>query len=142
MMGFAIMREERIIALPILREYPRELLHKRLVRHVEPQWRHRNAVFGHGRHIGTALPLLTAVGYVSDPIIGIAAAIVALIDPQAFLVMTALVGNRDALDVVRHAVWKIHIDQHITRDSCRKRAPNDIGSKADRRLPKGRLATP
>src|SRR5438270_595484 len=54
------MREERIIALPILlREYPRELLHKRLVRHVEPQWRHRNAVFGHGRHMGTALPRLT-----------------------------------------------------------------------------------
>ena len=81
---------------------------------------------------------------IGDPVIRIAAAVLALIDMQAFLPSPALGGDRDALDFVRAAIGKIDVDQHVARNAFGDDAADDVGRVAQARFPKtaaGRCAT-
>ena len=52
-----------------------------------------------------------------DPVVRIAAAVVARLDVQQLLVALALGGDRDALHLAGRAVGEVDVDQHVARDA-------------------------
>ena len=57
------------------------------------------------------------------------------VDAQPFLVALALGGDRDALDVGRRAIGKIHVHQHVARDALGQHLADQGGTVRDRGLP-------
>src|SRR4029077_15081457 len=78
-------------------EQLRQPRHERLVGHVKPQRRHRDSIVGKGRDGAAVLGRLRAHAYVSDPVIGVAAAVLALVDLKPLLPIAALARHRNAL---------------------------------------------
>src|SRR5215470_14766425 len=89
--------------------------HTGLVGHIEPQRRHRDAIMGERRKIGAVGWRRPVAAHEADPVIGVAAAVVTRLDTQEFLVALTLAGDRDARHVVRSAVGKVYVDEHIVR---------------------------
>ena len=73
----------------------------RLVGDVEPERRHRDAAVVERGEIGAVRRFGKILAHIGDPVIGIAAAVLALVDMQPLLPAAALRGDRDALDLVR-----------------------------------------
>ena len=75
---------------PYLAAVCASLRHERLVGQIEPQRRHRNAVVGERGEIGAVARPAAAPARIGDPVIRIAAAVMARIDVQELLVALAL----------------------------------------------------
>jgi hypothetical protein len=75
-----------------------------------------------------------------DPIIRVAAPIVARLDPQQLLVSLALARHRDALHGLRRAVREIDVDEDVARHAVGEHAADDVGPEGACRVPMGVLA--
>src|SRR4029078_9353361 len=75
-----------------------QLGHERLVRHIEAQRRPRNASVGERRDVGAGLRRRAAQAHIGDPVIGVAAPVVAGVDLQALLAIAPLPPDRHAPD--------------------------------------------
>ena len=60
------------------------------------------------------------LSHIGDPVVGVAAAVLALVDMQALLAAPALRGRpRDALDLVGRAIREIDVEQDVMRACLR-----------------------
>ena len=118
-----------------LSENLRQFSHERLVGEIEPQRRHRDALLGQRGEIASWRRAGNSAAPERNPVIRIAAPIVARVDAQQFLVALALHGDGNAGDFIGRAIWKIDVHQHVARHSGIEHAPDQIGSKFDRSIP-------
>ena len=70
-----------------------------------------------------------------NPVIGIAAPVMTRVDTQQLLIALALHGDRHTGDFIRRAIRKIDVHQNIAWHSGIQDAPDQVGSKFDRRVP-------
>ena len=101
----------------VVLEQSRKLGQERLVGKVETQRRDRDAVVGERGEVGAVLAGRAAAARIGDPVIRIAAAVMARVDVQQLLVALALGRDRDALDLLRRAIGKVDVDQDVARDA-------------------------
>ena len=64
-----------------------------------------------------------------DPIIRIAAPIIARLDPQQLLVALALAGDGDAPDFLGRTVRKVDVDEDVARHAVGEHAADQVGSE-------------
>ena len=76
--------------------------------------------------IGAVLEFECVLARIGDPVIGIAAAVLALVDMEPLLPPAAQRRHRDALDLFRPAVGKIHVDQHVAPHAFIEHAADDV----------------
>ena len=62
---------------------------------------------------------LAAHTHIGDPVIGVAAAVLARVDLQPVLAIAALAGHGNAFDVGGRAIGKVHVDEHVARNAGR-----------------------
>ena len=77
---------------------------------------------------------------VGDPVIGIAAAVDALVDIEPLLPPPSQRGDRDALDRLGPAIGKIDVDQHALAHALGEDFADNVRRKLTARFPKRRLA--
>src|SRR6516164_7030432 len=92
-------------------EQLRQPRHERLVRHVEPQRRDRDAIVGERGNIAAVRWRLRPHAHIGDPVISVAAAVLTLIDLQPLLPVTALGRHGNALDVSGRTIGKVDVDE-------------------------------
>src|SRR6516164_11705075 len=114
--------------------------HERLVGHVEPQRRDGNVVVCEGGDIAAVRRRHSPHAHIGDPVIGIAAAVLACVYLQPLLAVASLRSHRDALYIVGRAIRKIDVDQNVARNAGIEHAPDDARCEMDRSSPVRRLA--
>src|SRR4029450_222949 len=111
-----------------------------LTGHLEPQRRDRDAIVGERRNVAAVGRRLTAHAHVGDPVIGVAAAVVALIDLQPLLSVAALGRHGHALDVDGGTIREVDVDEHVTGNAGGEPGPGGVGPKMKRGVPTGGTA--
>ena len=111
---------------------------RRVVGQVEAQRRHGDLIRGQRLHVGARLRR-EAAALEHQPIIWVAAPVLALVDAHQLGVAPSLARDGDAGDLARRAGREVDVDQDARRDADRQRAPNEVRTMLLRALPMHRL---